>query len=225
MHVFKKGASELFGVIGLGRFGFAMAQTLAEAGKELMVVDCNEDKIREASAFTDHAFTVPALTRELLHEVGIQNCDTVIVCIGEKIDTSILTTLNVIGLGVRRVIAKAISFEQGCVLEKLGAEVVYPERDMAVRLANRLMGSKVLEYITLSNEVDITELRLSGKINAMTVLTLDLRKSFGLNIIAVKHNGEINTEIEPSLVLHEGDVMVVVGKRVNIKQFEQYLGE
>ncbi|NCB31403.1 MAG: TrkA family potassium uptake protein [Clostridia bacterium] len=110
-------------------------------------------------------------------------------------------------------------------LEKLGAEVVYPERDMAVRLANRLMGSKVLEYITLSNEVDITELRLNGKINAMTVLTLDLRKSFGLNIIAVKHNGEINTEIEPSLVLHEGDVMVVVGKRVNIKQFEQYLGE
>lgn len=225
MHVFKKGANELFGVIGLGRFGFAMAQTLAEAGKELMVVDCNEDKIREASALTDHAFTVPALTRELLHEVGIQNCDTVIVCIGEKIDTSILTTLNVIGLGVRRVIAKAISFEQGCVLEKLGAEVVYPERDMAVRLANRLMGSKVLEYITLSNEVDITELRLNRKINAMTVLTLDLRKSFGLNIIAVKHNGEINTEIEPSLVLHEGDVMVVVGKRVNIKQFEQYLGE
>ncbi len=225
MHVFKKGSSELFGIIGLGRFGFALAQTLAEAGKEVMVVDCNEEKIRVASAFTDHAFTVPVLSRELLHEVGVQNCDTVIVCIGEKIDTSILTTLHVIGLGVKRVIAKAISFDQGKVLEKLGAEVVYPERDMAVRVANRLTGSKVLEYITLSNEVDITELRLSGKIEGATVLDLDLRKNFALNIIAVKHSGEINTEIEPRLVLHEDDLMVVVGKRVNIKKFEQYLGQ
>ncbi|MDD4774562.1 MAG: TrkA family potassium uptake protein, partial [Eubacteriales bacterium] len=135
----KKRSPELYGVIGLGRFGFALAQTLANAGKEVLVVDKNANKIKEATAFTDNAFTVSELTKETLQEAGMRNCDTVIVCIGEQIDTSILTTLTVLELGVPRVISKAISPEQGTVLEMMGAEVVYPERDMAVRIANRLI--------------------------------------------------------------------------------------
>ena len=134
-----------YGIIGLGRFGTALAKTLSEAGKEVVVIDHMECKVRELRQYTENAFVSEDLSKEVLEEIGIQNCDTVIVCIGEKIDTSILTTLNVVSLGVPRVIAKAISPEQGEVLEKIGAEVVYPERDMALRLAKRLLTNNILD--------------------------------------------------------------------------------
>lgn len=221
--MYKKKASELYGIIGLGRFGFALAQTLANAGKDVLVIDNNESKIKEAAVFTDNAFMVGDLNKENLQDVGIRNCDTVVVCIGEKIDTSILTTLTVLQLGVKKVISKAISIEQGSILEMLGADVVYPERDMAIRLANKLISPRVLEYISLSDEVDITEINLTDKIDHATVADMNIRKKFGLNIIAVKNKNDINTEILPTTILKKDDMIVVIGKRVNIQQFENYL--
>ena len=152
--MFQNKLSMEFGIIGIGRFGFALAKTLIEAGKEVLVVDHDENKIKQIRSLTDNAFVVSNLDRETLEETGIQNCGVVVVCIGEKIDVNILTTLNLINMGVKRVIAKAISYEQGCVLEKIGAEVVYPERDMAIRVANRLLYSKTLDFIELSNDID-----------------------------------------------------------------------
>ena len=99
----------LYGIIGLGRFGYALAQTLSESGKDLIIIDENEAKINSAAAFTDHAYVVQELSKENFRKVGIDNCDVVIICIGERIDTCILATLNVIQLGVKRVIAKATS--------------------------------------------------------------------------------------------------------------------
>ncbi len=110
-----------YGIIGLGRFGSALAATLAEADKELMVLDRSEEKIRQARNYTEHAYVVKDLQKETLRETGIQNCDVVVVCIGDKVDVSILTTLNVINLGVPQVVAKANSPEQGEILEKIGA--------------------------------------------------------------------------------------------------------
>ena len=101
--------SASYGIIGLGRFGTALAKSLAAAGKDVMIIDSSEAKVRELRQYTEHAFVAHDLGRETLEEAGIQNCDTVVVCIGEKIDTSILTTLNVVSLGVPNVIAKAIS--------------------------------------------------------------------------------------------------------------------
>ncbi|HHT96373.1 MAG TPA: TrkA family potassium uptake protein [Clostridiales bacterium] len=146
-----------FGIIGLGRFGYALASKLAQANKEVLVLDSSEIKIKQIRNLTDNAFVVDSLNRETLEQAGIKNCGTVIVCIGENIEASILTTLNVIELGVPRVIAKAMSFEHGKVLEKIGAEVIYPEFDMAMRLAERLISSKVLEFIMLSNDMTISE--------------------------------------------------------------------
>ena len=99
----RKQAEELsYGIIGLGRFGSALASTLAEAGKEIMVLDCNEEKVRQIRNFTEHAYVVKDLQKETLRETGIQNCDVVVVCIGDKVDVSILTTLNVTNLGSPR---------------------------------------------------------------------------------------------------------------------------
>lgn len=212
-----------FGIIGLGRFGFALAKTLADAGKEVLVIDNNESKIKQIRNITDNAFVVGPLDKETLEDAGIQNCGTVIVCIGEQIDVSILTTLNIISMGVPRVIAKAISYEQGSVLEKIGAEVVYPESDMAIRLANRLISSSTLDSIELKGDIAIAELKLTKKLANQTVMKADLRKKFNLNIIALEQDGKTTTDITPDHVLQVDDKIVVIGKRSNIKKLEEFL--
>lgn len=212
-----------FGIIGLGRFGYSLATSLAEARKEVLVLDSSENKIKQIRHLTDNAFVVSDLSKAALEEAGIQNCETVIIGIGEKIDVSILTTLHVISMGVPRVIAKAISPEQGKILEKIGAEVIYPERDMALRLARRLLSSRVMDYITLNDDITITELRLSAKIDGQTVLHASLRKKYKLNIIALQHDEKTITEITPELMLRENDILVVVGKKEHINKFEKYL--
>ena len=212
-----------FGVIGLGRFGFSLASTLAEAKREVLVLDSSENSIKQIRHLTDNAFVVNELTKDALEEAGIQNCETVIICIGEKLDVSILTTLNVISMGVPRVIAKAVSPEQGKILEKIGAEVIYPEHDMAIRLANRLLSSQVMDYITLNDDVTISELRLTAKIAGQTVLQASIRKKFKLNIIALQHQDKTTTDITPELTLYENDILVVVGKKENIRKLENFL--
>ena len=216
----KKIESASFGVIGLGRFGTALAQSLAESGKEVIVIDCNEDKVRELRNFTEHAFVTENLTKETLEEIGIQNCDTVIICTGEKIDTSILTTLNVVSLNVPHVIAKAISRDQGAVLEKIGAEVVYPERDMALRLGKRLVSHNFLDYISLDNEVEIQQIPVTKAMIGRSVQEMNIRQQYGLNIIAIERERVTDIEVSPQYLFNEGDIIVVIGKVENIKRFE-----
>ncbi|MEO2565783.1 TrkA family potassium uptake protein, partial [Clostridium tertium] len=204
-----------FGIIGIGRFGFALAKTLIEAGKEVIVLDNNENKIKQIRSLTENAFVVNNLDKETLEETGIQNCETVFVCIGEKIDVSILTTLNVINMGVKRVISKAITYEQGCVLKKIGAEIVYPENDMAIRIANRLLNEEALEFIELNNDIHIEELRVTSKIDGKSILKSKIRNDFNLNIIALERDEETIIEVDPNYILRENDLIVVIGKKSN----------
>ena len=136
---------QLYAVIGLGRFGFALAEELASKGKDVLVIDKDREKINRAAEFTDNAFVTDVLVADNLAAAGSADADVAVIGIGARIDVSILTTLNVMKLGVKRVIAKATSKEQGEVLERLGAEVIYPEHDMAIRLAGRLVSPYILE--------------------------------------------------------------------------------
>ena len=213
-----KGASS-FGVIGLGRFGTALAISLAEAGKEVIVIDRDESKVRVLRTYTEHAFVADDLSEETLEQAGIQNCDVVIVCIGEKIDTSILTTMHVVSLGVPRVIAKALSLDQGAVLEKIGAEVVYPERDMALRLGKRLVSGNFLDYVSLDNSIEIRQIKVPEKFSGKSIEEIGIRQNYNLNIIAIEHGAVTNIEVIPQYCFSEGDVMVVIGKVNNIDRF------
>ena len=212
-----------FGVIGLGRFGTALAISLAEAGKEVIVVDRSESKVKEVRQYTEYAFVSDDLDMETLREIGIQNCNVVIVCIGEKIDISILTTMRVVELGVPKVIAKAISVEQGAVLKKIGAEVVYPERDMALRLGKRLVSRNFLDYVSLDNSVEIRQIRVSDKIKGYSIEELGIRPKYNLNIIAIESGKITNIEVLPGYRLQADDIMVVIGKVSNIDRFEESL--
>lgn len=210
----------VYGVIGLGRFGEALAVTLAEAGKEVIVIDRDEEKVKEMRQYTEHAFISNNLNAETLREIGIQNCDVVVICIGEKVDISILTTMSVIEMGVPRVITKAVSSEQGAVLKRIGADVVYPERDMALRLGKRLISSTFLDYVSLCDSVEIRQIQLPDGLAGKSVEQSQLRRRYKLNMIAIEREGQTNIEIAPDDVLQKGDVIVVIGKVANINAFE-----
>ena len=225
MEIMKKSKSNLFGVIGLGRFGTALAISLAESGKDVIVVDSNEDKVRELRQYTEYAFVTESLSKEALTEIGIQNCDTAIICIGERIDTSILTTLNVISLGVPHVIAKAISQDQGAVLAKLGAEVVYPERDMALRLGKRLVSNNFLDFIFLDDQVEIQQVPVGDRMVDVSVQDFNIRRKYNLNIIAIEHGNSTDIEVSPDYHFSKEDIVVVIGKVDNVKRFERDMAE
>ena len=163
------------------------------------------------------------MQKETLRETGIQNCDVVVVCIGDKVDVSILTTLNVINLGVPQVVAKANSPEQGEILEKIGAQVVYPEKDMALRLAKRLISKRVFNLFELDHNIDISEFKLTSRLAGQTVLEAQLRNRYGVNIIAISRGGWLTTDITPDYTLAEGDTLVVIGERDKIKRLEDAL--
>ena len=221
--MFKKKPEKAYAVIGLGRFGEALAIMLAESGKEVIVADRDENKIKEMRQYTEYAFVVENLNKETLKEMGIQNCDVAIICIGEQVDISILTTMSVLELGVPRVISKALSVEQGAVLEKLGAEVVYPERDMAVRLGKKLLSGQLIDYVALLHDVEIRQIQVPESLNGKTVEEIELRQKFHLNIIAIENICGTNTEVVPENVLKKDDIIVVIGKIKNINSFEESL--
>ncbi len=214
--MFKKSKNDktTYGIVGLGRFGQALAMELYHSDAELLVIDRDEEKVRELREITENAFVVKTLDKKTLEETGIQNCDVAVVCIGEHMDTSILTTLNLVSLGIPLVVSKATSSEHGIILSKLGAEVVYPERDMAIRLAHRLETSRMLDFVQLSEKLNITKFLLPKKAVGRTVLDINLRSRLGLNIIAIeKSNKSLINNVAPDYVFEEGDILYLAGDR------------
>lgn len=205
-----------YGIVGLGRFGTALALDLAESGAEIIAIDSNEEKVREIRDVTDNAFIVKNLEKKTLVETGIQNCDVAVVCIGEHMDTSILTTLNLVSLGIPKVISKAMSIEHGVILEKLGAEVVFPERDMAIRLASRLETERMLDFVQLSEKINVSKMVVPDKFIGKSVQEINLRKRFGLNIIAIENNDNVNDVINPEYKFKQDDILFLSGSKDGI---------
>lgn len=212
-----------YGIVGLGRFGSALALELIRSGAEILVVDHDEEKIREMREYTENAFVAHSYDKKALAETGIQNCDVAIVCIGEHLDTSILTTLNLVGMKIPLVIAKANSPEHGEILEKLGADVVYPEKDMAIRLANRLEASSVIDFIQLSERINISKLHIPKCIVGKSVLEVNLRHNFGLNIIAVENKGSVIEYTKPDYIFRNEDILILCGSKEGIYALNKWV--
>ena len=211
-----------YGIIGLGKFGHALALELAESGADIMVLDRDEEKVRDFREYTDSAFVTKSLDKNTLAESGIQNCDFVVICMSEQLDTSILTTLNLVSLGVPHVIAKASCAEHGEILEKLGAEVVYPERDIALRLAHRLEASRMLDYIQLSEKLNISKLIAPSCIVGKSVMEVNLRAKFGVNIIAIENGMTVIETVMPDYIFKGGDILFVSGNKQGLTRLSEW---
>lgn len=203
----------IYGIVGLGKFGMALARELANYGTEILVLDKDEDKVNEMREYTENAFIINNIDKKTLSETGIQNCDVVINCIGSHLDTSILVTLNLVTLGIKKVISKATSTEHGEILEKLGSDVVYPDRDMAERLAHRLETSRMLDFVTLSEHISISKLVCPDWVVGKTVQELNLRKEYGVNILAVESGSNLYEIVSPSYEFKKDDILFLSGSK------------
>ena len=212
----------IYGIIGLGRFGLSLAIELAEAGEDLIALDKDENKVSIIREYTENAYVVRNLEKQTLIDSGLKNCDVVVVCIAEQMDKSLLTTLNLVSMGIPKIIAKATSLEHGQILEKIGAEVVYPEHDMAVRLANRLETSSMLDFVQLSEKINISKVKIPNHIIGKTVLEIDLRAKFGLNIIAIENQGNVIELIEPNYIFKENDILYLYGTKNAFLKLEKW---
>ncbi|AMA74600.1 MULTISPECIES: potassium channel family protein [Aneurinibacillus] len=215
-------AGQSYAVIGMGRFGASVAQALYNMGYDVMVIDENEERIQDHINIATHAVQADSTDEQALREVGIRNFDVVVVAIGADIQASILTTLILKEMGVKMIVAKAQNERHGQVLYKVGADrVVFPERDMGLRLAHNLVSPNVLDFVELAEDYSIAEVAAPEKMDGKSLQELDIRAKFGVNVMAIKSGNSFNIAPSASDTIKEGDVLIVIGHNDDLKKFEE----
>jgi trk system potassium uptake protein len=210
-----------FAVIGLGRFGRAVCMTLHHLGYEVLGVDSDERRVSNilSEQLAAHAVQLDSTEPGALREAGILEFDTVIVAIGNYVQESIITTLNLKEGGVKHVVAKASSDVHGKLLKRVGADhVVYPEHEMGCELARSLTRPGILERFELDPNSSIVEVIIPAEFDGKTIMDLDLRRRYGLNLLAVCKEGDFEINPNPTLRLQKGWLMVVIGTNKGIEQ-------
>jgi trk system potassium uptake protein TrkA len=211
-------------VIGLGRFGSSIARTLYNLGYDVLGIDNNEEIIQALADSITHAVQADATDENTLKALGVRNFDVGIVSIGQDIQASILVTLILKELWIKFVVAKAQSELHGKVLYKIGADrVVFPERDMGVRVAHNLVSSNILDYIELSPDFSIVEIAAIPEWFEKSLRELDMRVKHGLNVMAIKRNEEVIVSPKADDIILEGDILVVVGQNKDIEKLEKHV--
>lgn len=215
-----------FAVIGLGRFGGSVCRTLSEQGMEVLAIDVDEEKVNEYASIASQAVVADSTDENVLKSLGIRNFDHVIVAIGDNIQASILTTLILKELGVEKITVKATNDYHEKVLKKIGADhIVHPERDMGERIANNMISNNVLDYLELSDRHSIVEIVANERLDGHSLLELDIRAKYGINIVAIKRNNDIIVSPLASEVIYAGDILIVIGADQDIDRFESEVVE
>jgi len=215
-----------FAVIGLGRFGSNLAGYLAKMGYEVLAVDENEERVQAVAHSVTHAVSANSTDEEAMRALGIRNFDVVVVAIGQDIQSSILTTLILKDLGVPSIIVKAQNELHGKVLHKIGADkVVFPERDMGLRVAHHLISPNILEHIELSPEYSIVEMKAPRVMVGRNLKELDIRAKYNCNVLAVKRDGQMNITPRADEPIEAEDVLVIVGRNDQLTKMEQAYAE
>ena len=219
-----------FGVIGLGRFGSAMAMTLTELGHDVIGVDGDESRVQQLADVITHALQIDATDEKALRAAGIQDVDVAVVSIGENIESSLLVVMQLRDLSIGTIVAKAVTPLHGRILENLGvSRVIFPEREMAIRIAHSLVLPNVIDYIELSRDFSIVEVPAPAAFVGRTLKQLELRPRLGLTLIAIKRqsddSGAVVTNIAPAAdeIIRPGDILALLGGNEKLNQLDQLL--
>lgn len=211
--------SKQFAVIGMGRFGSSLAIQLFNEGADVLVIDKSDKRIQENAGTVTHAVVADTTDENALAELGIRNMDVVVVAIGDDIQASILTVLILKELGVKKIIAKAITNPHAKVLTQVGADkVVFPERETGLRIAKNLMSPNVLDFIELSDEYNIEEIVAEPFMVGKSLRELDFRANFKVSVIAINSGGKMNISPMPDDIIRMDDVLVVLGEKKFLKK-------
>lgn len=202
-------------VIGLGRFGTAVATELCKLGNEVLAMDVDQPNVQAVADHVTHAVTADARDPAVLKALGVRNFDCAIVAVGDDIGTSALITLSLKEMGLPQVVCKAKSYVHQRVLEKIGADrVVFPEHETGVKLAQNLTHSSVLNFIELSDDYGIVEVKTPKVWWGKTIREVDVRNKYHVNIIAIRDgtNGEINVSHGGDYILRGTDLLLLLGE-------------
>lgn len=206
-------------LIGLGRFGRHIAQKLNDLNHEVMAVDQNEQRVNEALPYVTNAQIGDSTSEEFLSSLGIRNFDACIVTIGDNFQNSLETASLLKELGAKKVIARASRGVQEKFLLRNGAdEVVYPEKQLAAWTAIRCTSDHILDYIELDGDYSMFELEIPEQWNGKTIIQLNIRKKYGINILGIRENGRLNMNITPDTCLDSGKSILVLGKQKDIQK-------
>jgi trk system potassium uptake protein len=209
-----------FVVIGLGRFGGSIARELIHQGANVMVIDTSSERVDEFAHIATQSIIADTTDEAVIQSLGLWNYEHVIVAIGENIQASILTTLILKENGVQKITVKAQNDYHEKVLKKIGADfVVHPERDMGIRIANNMMSNNVLDYLELSDKHSIMEIRANQKLANQSIIDLDIRAKYGINIVGIKRDDSIIVSPPANEVIVENDILLVIGADVDITRF------
>lgn len=210
-----------FVIIGLGRFGSSIAKTLYSLGNDVLAIDADEDVIQNIADSVTHAVQADATDENSLRTLGISNFDVAVVTIGSKVQASIMAALLAKDLGVKYILAKAHNELHAKVLKKIGVDrVIFPERDMGVRVAHNLVSTNILDYIELSSDYSIAEIASPEEWYGKTLNELNMRSKYGINIMAIKKNKEVNISPSADDTVEEGDVIVAIGGIEELNELE-----
>ncbi len=211
-----------FVVLGMGRFGQSVAKTLYKLEYEVLAIDTNDEIVQHMTDYVTHAVVGDVTDESVLRALGIRNFDVAVVTIGGDIQASILVTLMLKEMGVKHIVAKAQSDIHGRVISKVGADrVISPEKDMGVRVAHNLVSSNILDYIELSPEYSIVEIQAPKKWINKSLIALNVRVHYGINIMAIKKGEDINISPKADDVIEANDILVIIASNVDINKLER----
>lgn len=211
-----------FAVIGLGDFGTNVAVTLVNSGATVMVVDSDEKKLEEIADEVDFAVCIDATNPAALRQLGIHNYDGAIVGMGHSLETSVLIVLQLKEMGVPFVMAKASSNLEGRILQKVGADkVIFPDREMGIRVGNQIMNGNYFEAIELSERYSITDLPVPSGWAGKTIAELNIRSKYGVSIIGIRGLETVTINPKPNEKLNADDALIILGDNTELKKLRE----
>ncbi|GGJ33027.1 potassium channel family protein [Paenibacillus hunanensis] len=214
-------ARKQYAIIGIGRFGSSIARTLSEMGFDVLAIDSDEHRVQEVSHIVTQAVVADSTDEEALRAIGLRNFDVVVVAIGEDIQSSILTTLILKEMEIPTVLVKAQNDLHAKVVQRIGADkVIFPERDMGVRVAHHLTSPNVLDYIELSDDYSIVEMKASDSMIGRNLIELNIRARYRCNVMAIKRDNHMNIAPAPEEQLQANDIVVIVGQKHDLIKLE-----
>ena len=210
-----------YAVFGLGRYGTAVAKELVENGKEVIAVDINQKIINDASAYLPVCKCADVTDSEVISRLGIGSIDTVIICMANNLEASVMAVTLCKEAGVKTVIAKCANEMHQKILLRVGADqVVFPENESGIRLAKNLLSSGFIDMISLSNDVSMIEIDVKDEWLGKNLVELNLRKKYGFNIIAIKKGQKVNVNINPEEVLDNETTLIVIANTSKLGKFK-----
>ncbi len=207
-----------FFVAGLGRFGVSVATTLEKMGYDVMAMDSDEEVVQDLSDTLGYVVCADCSDEKSLTAIGAGNADIAVVSVGD-LSASLMTTLLLKDLGVKKIVVKALNEIHGKMLQKIGADkIIYSEKEMGVRVAHNLISPGIVDYIEMENNITILSIHVPKDWVGKTLISSDVRRKYNITVVAIKRDGDMFVNPRPDMQMEANDMLVILGDTESVKR-------